>query len=787
VHIAAQAGAGFADVDVSAQAAALNNVDAFLRAAGELGVAPSALFSAADLEAEEPRPAVVTCLAALQAATSAAAPAEPRPATPPPLRRLLSSGSGGNWLSETPSGPREASLFSLGVSLLRDSSAPAPAPQTAEQRPLLAGLPEHMLTPVLEAALAEITREYERRLMRKEGELRKARDAAADAARHEEAALAALEEAHLAEAAATTAAASVAAESQEAGNGERSLRRISTRRATGGIAAAPAMAAVGELRSALRDVRADAAASLADMAHDLERLTALLPPLAARAARASTLAAENRSLAATVQELKGTIRVACRVRPLLPGEAGPPAVAALGARDDGAPPRDVAAIDPIAAAIAARAGQQPPPPKSFAFDRAFDANATQAALFEEVAPLVRGVLDGYEACVFAYGQTGAGKTHTMAGPASLSADPEMRGVSARALELLFEVAASRSAEWRYEVTVSMVEIYNETVRDLLAPAEEPRLEVRLSGGGGGSGVPDAWRERVRSAAEAAAVMARGEAVRATGATALNAHSSRSHAVLIVTVAAAPMNPSGGKDGPTASRATLHLVDLAGSERVGRSEAEGERLREAQHINKSLSALGDVMAALQQRGSSASTTHIPYRNSKLTALLAAPLAGGARCIMLVHASPAASDASESLSALRFASRVASVELGAPRRRADGLAEAAAAREEAARERATSAALRERCDALERQLAGRGSPEAAVQARPQSAPWQSPSKPPRAPSVPGRPAAAASARALFAQQAPAPPPLRAERSSPAVLARAGTPRLSGRPAPLRRGWV
>jgi hypothetical protein len=156
-------------------------------------------------------------------------------------------------------------------------------------------------------------------------------------------------------------------------------------------------------------------------------------------------------------------------------------------------------------------------------------------------------------------------------------------------------------------------------------------------------------------------------------------------------------------------------------------------------------------------------------------------------MLVHASPAASDASESLSALRFASRVASVELGATRRRADGLAEAAAAREEAARERATSAALRERCDALERQLAGRGSPEAAVQARPQSAPWQSPSKPPRAPSVPGRPAAAASARALFAQQAPAPPPLRAERSSPAVLARAGTPRLSGRPAPLRRGWV
>ena len=179
MHSAPGAAAGS---DGAHDAASLN-VAAFLRAASALGVAPDALFSAADLEAEEPRPAVVMCLAALQAATSGAgAPSEARPATPPPLRRLLSGGSGGNWLTDTPvgAGPREASLFSLGVSLLRDSpGSPAEAPGSAE-RPLLAGLPEHMLTPVLEGALAEITREYERRLMRKELELRKARDAAAE-------------------------------------------------------------------------------------------------------------------------------------------------------------------------------------------------------------------------------------------------------------------------------------------------------------------------------------------------------------------------------------------------------------------------------------------------------------------------------------------------------------------------------------------------------------------------------------------------------------------------------
>jgi kinesin family protein C2/C3 len=773
-------------------------------------------------------------------------------------------------------------------------------------------MPDHMVTPVLEGVLSRITQEYERRLLRKENELLWMRDAVAVAQRGEQAALEALEdaaeagEAGLAASAAAAVAAAVAAQAdadaaaaavaatppprrraalpatsgggsggkEGGGSGSsgalaaattpmsrsRSLRRGGSGTELSCAAAVSARRELATLRDALRSLRADAAAALHDAAHDAERLGALLPPLAARAARASLLAAENRALHSQLLDLKGAIRVVCRVRPLLPGEGGRAAVAALGPRDEGAPPCDVHVEEPAratpgggtapAASASASASASPSagggaassdaPPllRAFAYDRVFGPEAAQAEVFAEVAPLVRAVCDGYDACIFAYGQTGSGKTFTMAGPGSntsLAARPEdARGVNYRALECLFELAAARAADVAYEFSVQMVEIYNENVRDLLAPQvacadgslEAPRVEVRLAAslggggtsGGGGSGVPDAASVRVACAADVGAAVARGEAARAVGATALNERSSRSHAILIVTVAGAPVPPPLGDANAAAppaptgvtTRATLHLIDLAGSERVKSSEAAGERLREAQHINRSLSALGDVMAALQ----SSSRSHVPYRNSKLTSLLAAPLAGAGKALMLVHVSPAAAAVSESLSTLHFATRVAAVELGAARRNTDGGAAAAAAaaardvaaaREEAARERRAGAAAAARCEELERALAaatGRGSSGggggrsgydgapspgdagfaspmyastsvAALHARPQSAPF-SPPKPPRPPSTGSGGLGSASASAspatpLFATS-------RAESASAAAAARVRAVRAS-----------
>jgi kinesin family protein C2/C3 len=167
-------------------------------------------------------------------------------------------------------------------------------------------------------------------------------------------------------------------------------------------------------------------------------------------------------------------------------------------------------------------------------------------------------------------------------------------------------------------------------------------------------VPDASMLRVRSTEDVVELMRVGQKNRAIGATALNERSSRSHSVLTVHVQ--------GRDLISGAllRGSLHLVDLAGSERVDRSEATGDRLKEAQHINKSLSALGDVIAALAQKNS-----HVPYRNSKLTQLLQDSLGGQAKTLMFVHISPDMESFGETISTLKFAERVSSVELGAAR--------------------------------------------------------------------------------------------------------------------------
>ncbi|VVB03624.1 unnamed protein product [Arabis nemorensis] len=351
---------------------------------------------------------------------------------------------------------------------------------------------------------------------------------------------------------------------------------------------------------------------------------------------------ENRKLYNQVQDLKGSIRVYCRVRPFLPGQSN--FSSTIGNMED----------DTISINTASRHGKSL---KSFTFNKVFGPSASQEEVFSDMQPLIRSVLDGYNVCIFAYGQTGSGKTFTMSGPRDLT--EKSQGVNYRALGDLFLLAEQRKDTIRYDIAVQMIEIYNEHVRDLLVTDGSNKRypfssnEIRNSSQKGLS-VPDASLVPVSSTFDVIDLMKVGHKNRAVGSTALNDRSSRSHSCLTVHVQ--------GRDLTSGAvlRGCMHLVDLAGSERVDKSEVTGDRLKEAQHINRSLSALGDVIASLAHKN-----PHVPYRNSKLTQLLQDSLGGQAKTLMFVHISPEADAVGETISTLKFAERVATVELGAAR--------------------------------------------------------------------------------------------------------------------------
>ncbi|XP_039048042.1 kinesin-like protein KIN-14I isoform X2 [Hibiscus syriacus] len=349
---------------------------------------------------------------------------------------------------------------------------------------------------------------------------------------------------------------------------------------------------------------------------------------------------ENRKLYNQVQDLKGSIRVYCRVKPFLCGSSY------------------LSIVDHIEEGniIINTPSKYGKGRKSFTFNKVFGQSVTQAEVFSDMQPLIRSVLDGYNVCIFAYGQTGSGKTYTMSGPKDLT--EKNQGVNYRALGDLFLLAEQRRDTFRYDVAVQMIEIYNEQVRDLLVTdGSNKRLEIRNSSQNG-LNVPGANLMPVSSTSDVIDLMNLGQRNCAVGATALNDRSSRSHSCLTVHVQGRDLTSG------TILRGCMHLVDLAGSERVDKSEVKGDRLKEAQHINKSLSALGDVIASLAQKN-----PHVPYRNSKLTQLLQDSLGGQAKTLMFVHISPEPDAIGETMSTLKFAERVATVELGAARANKD----------------------------------------------------------------------------------------------------------------------
>ncbi|XP_055463257.1 kinesin-like protein KIFC1 isoform X1 [Psammomys obesus] len=406
----------------------------------------------------------------------------------------------------------------------------------------------------------------------------------------------------------------------------------------------------------LQASEADLSSSQAELLCLREKTAAQVTLLAEQGDRVHGLEMERRRLHNQLQELKGNIRVFCRVRPVLAGEPTPSPGFLLF------PPGPAGPSDPPTRLSLSRSDDRrstltgapaPTTRHDFSFDRVFPPGSKQEEVFEEISMLVQSALDGYPVCIFAYGQTGSGKTFTMEGGAG--GDPQLEGLIPRALRHLFSVAQEMSGQgWTYSFVASYVEIYNETVRDLLATGTRKgqggECEIRRAGPGSEElTVTNARYVPVSCEKEVETLLHLAHQNRAVARTAQNERSSRSHSVFQLQIS-----------GEHAARglqcgAPLNLVDLAGSERLdpGLTLGPGERdrLRETQAINSSLSTLGLVIMALSNKES-----HVPYRNSKLTYLLQNSLGGSAKMLMFVNISPLEENVSESLNSLRFASKV-----------------------------------------------------------------------------------------------------------------------------------
>ncbi|XP_063229667.1 osmotic avoidance abnormal protein 3 [Bacillus rossius redtenbacheri] len=284
------------------------------------------------------------------------------------------------------------------------------------------------------------------------------------------------------------------------------------------------------------------------------------------------------------------------------------------------------------------------PPKTFTFDGVYDTDSTTEQIYNEIAyPLIEGVLEGYNCTVFAYGQTGCGKSFTMQGVAEPAAQ---RGVIPRAFEHVFEGAAVAEGT-KYLVLASYLEIYNEEIRDLLGEDARRRLDLKEHADKGVY-VQDLSQHPVQGVRDCEALMRLGWGNRAVGATLMNADSSRSHSIFSVRLEML-------REGEHIRSGKLNLVDLAGSERQAKTGATGDRLKEATKINLSLSALGNVISALVDGKSK----HIPYRDSKLTRLLQDSLGGNTKTLMIACLSPADNNYDETLSTLRYANRAKNI--------------------------------------------------------------------------------------------------------------------------------
>lgn len=282
--------------------------------------------------------------------------------------------------------------------------------------------------------------------------------------------------------------------------------------------------------------------------------------------------------------------------------------------------------------------------KMFTYDAVYDHNSTQKNIYDEVVrPLVSSVLEGFNCCVFAYGQTGTGKTFTMEG---VRGDEVNKGIIPRSFEQIWS-HINRAQNMNFLVAVSYLEIYMEELRDLLKPNSKS-LELREREKSGVH-VPNLHSVLCKSVDDMINVMNQGNKNRTVGFTNMNEHSSRSHAIFMIKIEMCEIGSTTVKVGK------LNLIDLAGSERQSKSGATAERLKEASKINLALSSLGNVISALAEN-----SPHIPYRDSKLTRLLQDSLGGNSKTIMIANIGPASFNYNETLTTLRYATRAKTIQ-------------------------------------------------------------------------------------------------------------------------------
>ncbi|THU87116.1 kinesin-domain-containing protein [Dendrothele bispora CBS 962.96] len=401
----------------------------------------------------------------------------------------------------------------------------------------------------------------------------------------------------------------------------------------------------------------------------------------------------RRKLHNTVQELKGNIRVFCRVRPVLPsdlsgilgGSSAGTSVALTSTEDIEKLQEDLTAnmIFPdhrdhkeivLRSSSKSATGQERIEPYAFSFDRVFEPESTQDQVFEEISLLAQSCIDGHNICIFAYGQTGSGKSFTMEGGSTKTT----KGMIPRAVEQVFRKTEQlKEKGWEYQIEGQFLEIasYNETIKDLFGKGEiGKKHEIKHDLKTGSTRVTDITVVALNSPSQVETLLASAQSRRSVAATLMNDHSSRSHSVF--TLRLSGTNASTGES----CKGCLNLVDLAGSERIDTSFSSGtggtgglgskqDRLKETQSINRSLSALGDVIAALGEKANREGK-HIPYRNSKLTYLLQKSLSQDSKTLMILNLSPLITHVNESLTALRFATKVNNTRIGTAKKQVRG---------------------------------------------------------------------------------------------------------------------
>lgn len=319
------------------------------------------------------------------------------------------------------------------------------------------------------------------------------------------------------------------------------------------------------------------------------------------------------------EDTERTISVLCRIRPLNSKE--------IREQSD-----VIVKVDPNGLAVDVGDGQH------FDFDAVVGSDGSQEDVYNQAAKsVVEDFLEGFNGTIFAYGQTGSGKTYTMEGVID---DPEKRGLLPRMVCAIFDFMERSGEHMQFMIQVQCLEIYNEKIRDLLSP-DKDNLKVREDKAGG-IYVEGASSHYITTELEVQQLLELGASSRATAETFMNQASSRSHSIFVIS-----LEQTNTTDG-SRKKSKLFMVDLAGSEMVRKTGAEGATLKEAQHINKSLSALSNVIFSLSEGKAS----HIPYRDSKLTRILQEAIGGNCRTALIINCSPAKINEPETVSTMRF---------------------------------------------------------------------------------------------------------------------------------------